>query len=254
MAFIDDIKYYLDEKEFSIGMLDYCRTVFQYGGFTDEDCQEFKEILSKKIREKLPELNPNMDEVLAILCIERGVHEIEDVLFFDDVAYSKKRVDEPTARYTYVNFIGGIGYDQTYYDYLSQELTKAQVSKEVLKKLAISLHEIFASHFNDERFPEILDWEEVWEGKEWEDRKYPYIEFALNMQERELARLLKSGEPFTFKIASRIPESDNCCLLEVEYSPKEENVLKVISKTTEPITLSSLLAKKQETKKRELTQ
>lgn len=254
MAFLTSIKECLEKNKFSVSMLDYCRMVFQYGGFTDEDCQEFKEELSKKIREELPELNPNMDEVLAILCIERGVHEIEDVLFFDDVAYSKKRVDEPTARYTYVNFIGGVGYDQTYYDYLSQELTQDQVSKDVLKKLAISLHEIFASHFNDERFPEILDWEEVWEGKEWKDRKYPYIEFALNMQERELARLLKSGESFTFKIANKIQGSNNCCLLEVEYSPDEEKVLKVISKTTEPVTLSSLLAKKQGPKKRELTQ
>lgn len=249
MAFIDDIKYYLDEKEFSIGMLDYCRMVFQYGGFTNEDCQEFKEILSKKIREELPELDPNMDEVLAILCIERGVHKIEDVLFLDDVAYSKKYADEPTAGYTYIEYIGGFGYDQTYYDYLSQKLTQAHVSKTVLKKLAVSLHEIFETHFNDERFPRILDWEKV-----WEDGRYPYIEFALNMQEEELARLLKSGKSFTFKIASRVFKTNDCCLLEVEYSPNEEEVLKIISKTTEPVTLTSLIEKKQKPKKRELTQ
>lgn len=254
MAFLTSKNECLEKDKFSINMLDYFRMIFQYGGFTDEDCIEFKESISKKIREELPELDPRFDEVLAVLCIERGVHEIEDVLFFDDVAYSKKRVSDPTERYTYVNYIGGYGYDQTYYDYVSQKLTQEQVSKDVLKKLAISFHAIFQEHFNDGRFPETLDWKEVWEGKQWEDRKYPYIEFALNKQEEELARLLKSGKSFTFKIASKIFEKDSCCVLEVEYSPDEEKVLKVITKTTEPVTLSSLLERKKEPKKRELTQ
>lgn len=254
MAFLTSINECLEKDKFSINMLDYFRMVFQYGGFTDEDCFQFKKSLSKKIREELPELDPSFDEVLAVLCIERGVHEIEDVLLFDDVAYSKKLVSDPTERHTYVNYIGGYGYDQTYYDYMSQILTQKQVRKDTLKKLAISFHEIFQEHFNDGRFPETLDWDEIWESKEWEARKYPYIEFALNKQEEELARLLKSGKSFTFKIASKILKKDSCCVLEVEYSPDEEKVLKVITKTTEPVTLSSLLERKKEPKKRELTQ
>lgn len=249
MAFLDDIKRYIRENEFSIAMLDYSRMCFQYGGFANEDCEEFRSMLSKKIREKLPDLDPKMDDVLATLCIERGVHEIVDVYFFGDVAYSKKRNDEPYSRETIINYIGSSrDYEQTYLDYLSQKLTVKNVSKEKMKKLAASLHDISLRYFKDDRFPSTLDWQRVREMD-----SYPYIEFAISVKEEELARLINQNESFTFRIASKIKGEDNCSLVEVEYIPDAEDVLKVLSVIDEPVKLSSLLEKKFGTKKRELT-
>lgn len=249
MPFIDDLKKYMKEHEFSIDMLDYSRMCFQYGGFTDKDCYEFISMLSKKIRERLPDLDSNMDEILAILCIERGVHKIVDVYFYEDVAYSKKMADEPYSNRIFLDYIGSATtYEKIYFDYLSNILTRRNVSKEIMNKLAASLHDIFLRYFKDGSFPENLDWEEVREMN-----GYPYLEFAISIKEEEMANLLKQNKTFSFKIASKIKNEDNCCLVELECCPKEENFLEVVSVIDEPVKLSSLLENKKGTKKRKLT-
>ncbi len=108
-----------------------------------------------------------------------------------------------------------------------------------MNKLAASLHDIFLRYFKDGSFPENLDWEEVREMN-----SYPYIEFAIIIKEEDMANLLKQNKIFSFKIVSKIKNEDNCCLVELECSPKEENLLEVVSVIDEPVKLFRLLENK----------
>ncbi len=139
-------------------------------------------------------------------------------------------------------------YKRSYLDYLSQNLSANGISKSILERLAKSFYDIFSKYFNDSRFLETLDWEEV------REMDYPYLEFALSIKESEMAKLLQQNEVFTFKLASKVQDEEKCCLLELEYSPLGEEALKVVSLIAEPLKLSSLLENKKGTKKRELTQ
>ena len=134
-------------------------------------------------------------------------------------------------------------YKRSYLDYLSQNLSANGISKSILERLAKSFYDIFSKYFNDSRFLETLDWEEV------REMDYPYLEFALSIKESEMAKLLQQNEVFTFKLASKVQDEEKCCLLELEYSPLGEEALKVVSLIAEPLKLSSLLENKKGKKK-----
>lgn len=241
MDFITEIEEYVKNNEFSIEMLDYCRMCFQYAKFNKKDCIRFKEILSKKIRACLPELNQNIGEILASLCIDRGVAEINDVIFVDNAVYSEKKLGEPSRNITYIDFIDNqTTFTQSSYDILAQELNKKEVKKEVSNRLAKSMQEIFANYFNNPNFPKTLDWEEI-----IQQPSFPWITFALNCDITALALFCKKGEEFTFKIANYIMDTTHCCVLELLYSPNKESVLEVISKTDKVDRLSDILISKE---------
>lgn len=245
MAFIDELEECLKNKEFSMEMLNNCRMCFQYGGFNEDDCERFKEMLSQKIRTSFPNLDPKIDEILAQLCIDRGVLEIKDVIFVDGAVYSEKENED---NYRYIDFIGSTtSFTQSAFDYLAQSLNKGQVNKEVINRLAKSMREIFEEYFSNPNFPTTLDWEEI---REWPS--FPWITFALSCDEDELASLCKKNDEFTFKIANRIKGTTNCRVLELAFSANKEKALKVVSTTDEVVRLSSILANKENNKKRTL--
>ncbi len=241
MAFINVVDEYLNNNEFSLEMLNYCRMCFQYGGFNETDCIYFKEMLSKKIRTCLPELNPKADEVIAQLCIDRGILEIQDIIFVDGAIFSEIK-GEASDDSTYINFIGSTTtFTQSTFDFLSQALNIKQVDKKISNRLAKNMHEIFEKYFDNPNFPIILDWEEI---INWPS--IPLITFTLSCDENKLALSCKENEDLTFKIVTNISGTPNYHALELHYSADKEKPLEVVSNETkvEVVRLSSILSNK----------
>lgn len=245
MDFLNEIENNLNENDFSIEMLDYCRLCFQYGGFNEKDKKVFTEMLKKKVEEFLPDLPTTVSEVLAKMCIDRGIQRIKDVLFIGDAIFSEKINDfSPIEGLSEIDFIGSTGkFENSDSVDFVWEFARSNIQEDKRKNFFQALHEIFDEYFNNSLFPEAANQKVLDDG-------CPWIRFAIDHKIDDIIKAFEENRQINFAIASSVNNTNSCCLVELECIPYEKEVLKVSNSEDSVRKLTTMIEnKKSEYKK-----
>lgn len=242
MKFIDDIKKKLSEENFSLGLLNYCRNYFQYGGFDEEDIVEFKMLFGENIRKSLPYLTQQQINQIAQVCIDGGVFDTKDILFLDGAAFALKFDDSNvfgiqekvdfiwvSEEYRRCDFL-----DFTFF-FTNEKLTRKD--KLFLEKLRNELNEIFIKYYNITTFPEEL-------GLNCATGQ----EVAIKCDVEQIINGLNNNISFPISIICNINGTSEILLVELTYNPCGEKLILINEVNKNATKLSEMLNVKNKVK------
>lgn len=233
MENIYELIQYVENNEFSIELLNYCKDYFHYYISTEDEKEQFLQVFQTKLQEKLPMLGKNTATDLVHYLILGGGFKIEDIIFMDDAILSEE-INEVKS----IDFVGSQTNTFKESDSVSfvDAFTRFCNDKDLGKKFSRELNEIYLKHYGISVLPESPNWKDNKSG-------VPWVRFAINRSEGNIVQSYQNGEELTFKMISQNKDKKNI-LVEIEISPSKNNSLKVKSISDYVIRLSDLLQKK----------
>ncbi len=232
MGFLNEISEYLSNNDFSIEMLNFCRNCFQYGGWGDEESDTFKKMMVEKVKNIFPNDYLKIGEILADLCMDRGILEIKDVLFIGDAIFAEKKENFRANELLHIDFIGSTGNfhysDSTSFVF---PLVHGNIKPEIRDKFAREMHNLFEEYFDISLFPKVLNGMQA----------VSYYSFAINCNEEEICKSCEENKEINFTITCRVNNTNCLRSVDVSYSPNKENVLEVANCNDDIIRLSEIL-------------
>lgn len=238
MRFIDKIKKKLTEEEFSFELLNYCKDVFQHGGFDENDKAEFRMLFGENIKKYLSCLTQQQINQITQVCIDRGIFDTKDILFLDGAAFAVKFREPSFETYQERTDFIWMSEEYKYCDFLDFNFffTNKQLARKdklFLERLRNELNEIFTKYYNITTFPEKL-------GYNYGTNQ----EVAIKCDAEQIINGLNNNTSFSISIICNIKGTNEILLTKLAYNPYGEKLILIEEMNKNAIKLSEILNEK----------
>mgnify|MGYP004465076715 FL=1 len=234
MELFNDLAEYLKKYELSLELINRCKEIFQYGGWKEDDFQEFSKLFSEKAKIECPMLSDTKIKQILSVIYDCGVLTIEDILFIGSSAFSIK-TDEVT-NFKQISFVwesedyAWSGFLESTYFFSCPELENLNML--FLQKLRNEISDIFLKYYNISYFPEKL-------GINYS----VFQEYALKANKSRLIDCFLNKSPYDISIICEVKGESTIRELTIMINPLAEKILNVTSINDDVERLSNIIDK-----------